>query len=86
MQNRLARIAAKYETEQRKSQAVALRALRKCDKAAARFVLKKWKDENEMSRVFSDMMIYGLGTYRIEHVPTYGPLSTPSPNSPTASR
>lgn len=67
--NRLAKIAELWDKDNRRKQAAALRALRRCDKAMARFVLKKWKDDDIISRAASDVLLYGYSKMRIEHVP-----------------
>lgn len=56
---------------ERKLKADALRAVRKIDRPLARFCLKRWKVADAAMMAAVDMMIFGMGAVRVEHVPTF---------------
>jgi hypothetical protein len=69
----LLRIAADDEMRRvRTARAHALRAIRRVDRPLARFALKRWRDGDEVAKAATDMLIYGMGAYKIEHVPIAG--------------
>jgi hypothetical protein len=66
----LLRVAAGEEMRHmRTARAQALRAIRRVDRPLARFARKRWRDDDKMAKVVTDMLIYGMGAYKIEHVP-----------------
>ena len=75
---------ANADMRERQLRAHALRAMRKVDRPLARFALKRWRDSDELSRVSSDMVIFGAGAYRIEHVDVAS-IQMPDPPKPSSS-
>lgn len=78
---RLAELARKLNREHRAKQAAALRAMRRVDRAMAKFALKRWKDYDAISRAATDVFIYGSGTIKVEHVPHVFRQAPPAPHS-----
>ena len=68
----LTKLADEAERRERVLRANALRAIRRLDRPLARFALKRWKDSDECAKAASDLIIYGSGCYRVEHVPMFG--------------
>jgi hypothetical protein len=66
----LAQAVDEFMKRDRKRKADALRAMRKVDRPLARFALKRWKDADEVSKATTDMMILGIGAYKVEYVPS----------------
>lgn len=67
-------VAAQEEVKRlRTDRARALRAIRRVDRPLARFALKRWRDGDEVVKAATDMLIYGTGIYKVEHVPVHEP-------------
>lgn len=64
------------EKSERTLRARALRAIRRIDRPLARFALKRWKDNDEITKATRDALMYGYGLTRIQHVPAKEAMAT----------